>query len=497
MKKFFILILIFFSFHSNAEKIKDAVYLKMSRGGFELINQQLPEIVNGYLKKIDIPNLYFSIPGIGKAIARDIKIGIDLESINLFPQDGYLDIDSILRAFRVDIGNIRVEDYFTGLVGVNCYGTSILLGQNDVFPFSTKLGLKVHNRKLKVDLGNVYFKLRDDQIKTFGPRRCASLLNPNMVFLRIAISKFLKASRPIIYRTLKVVTRTYGVIFNKILSQVFDNFALPLIIPDLFIAPETRLLVSGFPSMIELREEGIKLRLDASLRRGSIEEILKLNSSGVRVLDYASISISPELINDLLGIIFDGKHTQDLELNSDLNEIIDDLLKYGQFSELLPELRDIGTDEDPLKMYLSLKQAPRIEIDPDSPKIRAYIPQLVMRTQVHAEEEWRDFFSFFNDLGIEVEIEKNEDGIKAEVEILHQKVTGKWSPSYSPQDPTFNVDTANEFFPMLFNMLLEVLNEKLTLEIPILNIGGETVTIGDLEVRDGNIHIEISKLPPF
>lgn len=496
MKNILFILAILFSFNANSKHIKDALYLEMSDSGFNLINDQLPQILNGYLNKVDFPDISFSVPGIGTAIARDIKFGIELNSIKLRPKDGYLDIDSVIRNLRVYIGNIRIQDYFTGLIGVNCYNTNVYLSNNSNLPFSTKLDVKIRDRKIRVNPKDLNFYIKEDQFKTIGPSRCASLLNPNAVFVQIAVTKIIQSSRPMINMALKVISKTYGSLINKVVNDIVNNFSIPIILPDILIAPETRLLASGFPSMLEITSNGIKLKLDASLKRGSIDGVSSLDSRP-KLLDYASLSIAPELINQLLGIIFDGKYVQDLEINSDLNEMIGELLKYGQFSMLLPELENIGNDEDELKMFIGVRKAPTFNIDFESNKIKISLPDLVMRTQVYSENNWRDFFNFHHDMGLEIGLEKRENEIKAEVDILRHVVSGNWSENYHPHNNDFNEEGANEFFPMLFEMLLEAMNENLKIEIPVLNIGGENITIGDLKIKEGKLHIDISKLNSF
>jgi hypothetical protein len=494
--KVLLIFALFFSLNANSKSIKDALNLELSRPGFNLLNQTLPQILNGYLNKMDFPDLSLSIPGVGRAIAKDIKFGIEMKSIRLLPQNGYLDIDSVIKNLRIHIGNIRVEDFYTGVVGFNCYKTSIYLANNNDLPFSTKLGLKIQNNKIRVNPRDLKFYLNKDQFKTNGPVKCANLLNPNDVLARIAMVKALKSSRPIINMAIKVIARTYGYLLNNIVNDVVNRFTLPIVIPDILIAPETRILASGFPTRMELTTEGIKINLDVNLRRGHIDGFYSLDKRPY-LLKYAHLSLNPELINELLGIIFDGTYTQDLEINSDLNEMISEILTHEQFSMLLPELENIGEGDDQLKMFLAVKSAPHFKIDSTGSKINFLLPDLEMRTQVNMHGKWKDFFHFHHDMGLEMGIEKISDEIIIDAEVLHHKVTGKWARSYSPQDHIFYQDEANEFFPMLVELLLETMKERLRLEIPIIQLGDDAITINDLEIKDGRLHVDIMKFGSF
>lgn len=492
MKSLILIVGLIFSINLSAKSnnlIEDALYLKITDSGFKVINKSFPTFINDYLKDIKFPNVSFSIPGVGRAIAKDIKFSLNMDKIEFVPREGHLDIDTIIENLKIDIGNIRIQDYFTGLVGFNCYKTRISLV--DDLPFSTELGLEVKNRKVLVNPKKLKLNIKRHQFKTQGPRRCASLLNPNEFLLKAAVSKFLKSSRPIINVAIKFISTSYVTLINDIVNDIVNKFDIPIILPDLLVAPETRILASGFPRDIKVSSKGLEVKVDVFLRRGEIKDKLIFDNYP-EVFSYASLDLSPKILNRLLEIIFDGTYTQDLEINSDLNEMVSELLTHGQFSDLLPELESIGEEDDQLKMFISINSPPIIKIDSSGRKILIEVPDLEMKLQIFKGGSWIDFFSFHHNLKLEMEVKKEADEIVANVSILEHKVDGKWADTYSPSDNVFYQDTAEEFFPMLLDMLLEVMRDRLKLEIPIFNLDGYDIMLGDIEVKDGKLYVDIT-----
>jgi hypothetical protein len=210
----------------------------------------------------------------------------------------------------------------------------------------------------------------------------------------------------------------------------------------------------------------------------------------LELLKYFSVGIKTELINNLLTALFDSGGISEIELTEDMHEVIGALVDQSELANFLPDLEKIELDEDKLRLFVSLKGSPSLEIS-SSNELIFNVPHLSLKFKAKRNGEWSDYFTFILKLrtGLDINIRGEQLGLSLNLKKLN--LEGEWAELYKPLDKTFYREDAEESFKSLVYMISSELEDSPLLGIPSFEVGDREITVRNFKVENNFLYIDI------
>jgi hypothetical protein len=173
-----------------------------------------------------------------------------------------------------------------------------------------------------------------------------------------------------------------------------------------------------------------------------------------------------------------------------MHDVIGALVDRSELANFLPDLEKVELDEDKLRLFVSLKGFPSLEIS-SSNKLIFNVPHLRLKFKAKRNGEWRDYFTFILKLkvGLDINIRGEQLGLSLGLKKLN--LEGEWAALYKPLDKTFYREDTEESFKSLVYMISSELEDSPLLGIPSFEVGDREITIKNFKVENNFLYIDI------
>lgn len=492
-KLIFSLLLVLFSpflFSSeNPPFVESAVKIEMTEAGFEIVGGILEERFLSDINDFPIDDMNLSLPLVANIKTKGLRFSAAFKKINIRPLEGGIELDILINDFTIKIEELRFESFFMPWIGSSCFNTEISFGNKNNLPLYGRIGISIKNGKMKLTHRALTFDLGPNQYVTQGPLNCRGAFGLKDYISQFALKTILENARPFINAAVKIAGKPILNNIGPFLSKEIEKIKIPIGLPDLFVIPPMDIFFKARPINMEFRKDG--MYADVTLAVGKMEEKSLFKEEPI-LLKYFSLKIKSDFVNELFKVLIPSE-TPKIEINSDLHEMLTDMLKASEMSVLIPDLDKISLDTDRIKIFVSIIETPKLEID-DENKIIAIVPNIGATIQVKQNGKWRDYFTMFIDTKISIKIEMSES-LNFEIDAQKLEVSGKWPSDYTPTDATFFSDDAEEIFRHLLTVMASKEGGFGGGNLPTIPIGGHFLSIKNIAVEKPYISLDVMKAP--
>jgi hypothetical protein len=282
---------------------------------------------------------------------------------------------------------------------------------------------------------------------------------------------------------------------DKKLNSLIKEKSFPLSLPKFTEGSGAKMHAFMIPEKFVFNHGTMGLLV--SVRLAEVEEkgleLEKEESGDLELLKYFSIGIKPKLVNILIKGLFPNEKLPKMELKEEMHEVIGAIVDRSELANFLPDLEKIDLDQDKLRLFVSLKKYPSVELD-SSGQLNLNIPHVGLNFMAKRNAKWSDYFTFNIDLkvGLDVAINDNQLGLSLDLKKLN--LEGEWPKSYGPMDDTFFREDAEESFKSLIYMISSQLEDSSLLALPSFEFGDREITFKNFEIKNGFIFVDIIPL---
>lgn len=415
-------------------------------------------------------------------VTRGLRYSVDFKGLTLNATNAGIQIDFAVNDVSLTADAIELSRPFLWWqLKSECRGVDInVSGPDDlalsilVEPFVAAGG------HLDARIVGINFGIDPDSYFVRGPDSCSGILGFNN-YLRSTISNVLAGASS---QVSEIVRRQVAELLPSGISgldaMLHKSFDLDIGFPGVPISKS--LVLSGAPESIEFNDDRIVfvMKSEVSIREegGFLEHSQKERHAEANghELRFASIGLNKQVINDALVEVYPGADLE-FEISREKFPQIAEFLTREKLSAIWPDLNEITTDEEDLRVFASFGQVPSIEPREAQPGETAagvdiYIPNAKLIFQIRYDGRWIDY-AFLN---VHLRIPLVMDMVDGEMEIAFRdvttvQITGGWADGYQPTVDIVETDLAQVVVKSLFEMLyLE--GPLMKLLIPVYDFGG-------------------------
>ena len=473
----------------NPPFIDNAIKIEMTEAGFGIIGGILEERFSTDISDFPIEDIDLSLPLVANIKTKGLSFSAAFAKIDVKPLDGGVELDILIKDFTIKIKELRFENFFMPWIGSSCFNTEIGFGNNNSLPLNGKIGISVKNGKMKLSHRSLKFDLDPNQYVSQGPLSCKGLFGVKDYIAQFALKTILKNARPFINAGVKLLAKPLLNNIGPFLAKQIEKVRIPIGLPDLFVIPPMEIFFKARPINMEFRKDG--MYADISLAVGKSED-KSLEASEPMLLKYFTIKMKENFINELFTVLIPGE-TPKIEINADLHEMLGDLLLASELSAILPDLETAQMDTDRIKLYISIKETPKLEIGDDG-NIIVIVPSTAADIQIKRDGKWIDYFTMIIDMKLSIKIDVSER-LSIEIDPQRFEITGKWASEYTPSDSQFYADDTEDVLKQLLEMITSEEGGILGENLPTIPIGGHFLSIKNVLVEKPYISLDVMQAP--
>lgn len=430
----------------------------------------------GRLQNQPLPNVGFEVPVLFNARAEGITYSVKLRELGLAPATDALDVAALIEDVEVHIDHLRLESWLFPELGTSCYGTTIHIGNGSDLPASARLGARLEDGRVVLDVQSLDFALSSEQYATDGPQHCIGPFDIQDYISPYVVAAVLGEARPVVELGVQLGLREVIPSVGDALNDL-AGAKLPLALPDLVVLPATKVLLGFKPYALELTPEKLSLKLSLFIRRDETEARLPRARAAANGILLGHVGVNPHFLSAVTAVTM-PHGSLPVELHPEAHQLVALLTGRDAMASILPDLSAAPLESDRLRLFVRFLAPPTFAQD-DAGNLLVGIPSMEWRYQVLEQGAWRDYFlmSIKAQLGLRLSSAPSE--LRFKVTGGEVAVDGRWAPGYAPRDATFDRETAQAFFGSLVQILAEA-EEPVAMRLPSLPVGGHELTIGGL-----------------
>ena len=418
--------------------------------------------------------------------AKDITFSAKFEKIIIKPIKDGIDLRLEIRDLSLNIGEARISNWFLPGLGTSCFDTKVTLGNKKLIPIRARIGLKLVNGKLQFRDKGIKFHLNPRQYVTSGPSNCMGAFGVTDVMTEFLVRNALASARPVINGAVKVATKVLSSKIGDLLLAQLDKARIPVTIPNILIIPETKIKIGVRVNDLKITKNNMRVVLGVALEKDT-DKGMEEGELPVLV-KYGTIGIKPAFADKLLAALIPAEGTNPIEITPDFHEMVQEILLTSEFSNFIPDLEQIETDTEELKMFVTFLHPPKIGLEGDT--LLAGLKGLQLKLMIKKDGEWMDYF--FIKLGVDLSIkgEISDGKIKLFPSISNLDITGDFAAGYTPVDNTFLKDELKDMVELLLGLFTEG-DEGLAIDVPFFTLGTRRVGVDNLMIKAPYLFIDL------
>lgn len=493
MKKAWSVVVSSLMFASSAFAVEATFKARLTSDGFKVVGDEIRSNALPQLSGMKLPNqrggaltVHYALKGItADAKFKDVKI---------VPKSDFLEVAVAVEDLKIDIKQMVLYERFPTPWGTVCSNLRLKAGQG--LPVIAKVGFntKVVDGKVAFEFRRIGFQNIRQTYDVNGPDRC-SLPIPGGRILAGVVEEFLVHAEPLLIAAIKVKMIEAEPQINKMLTKGF-NFTKELYVPEMKGVPHGKLALSGQPVGFQYDEEGVELAYHFDISRVS-----DLGGKGRGVVNpgegefantvLASFGLNANFLNSVLAAVIPGGTTP-VEVDNSVFPGIEDVLTKSFLATFLPDINEISTDSDRVRLKIQLMSTPSVNAISETQSLGVNINDMVLTFLISQNGQWHDYYAFKFKVGasLAATIDELHD---FRIKLLHgvtYQYTGSWAPDYTPTNPSVN----SEEFGLTVDAIIDALYEQDNLfkvELPLLPLGNEAVTIANPSVAGPFLGLEL------
>ncbi len=478
-----------FSFFNpiNAPFVKDSVSLEVNRSGFEVVSKIAEERLLHNIENQEIPDQNLSIPLLANININRVSFSAQFERIKVIPFNNGLDIDLGIKNLEINVGEVRFSNYFIPALGTSCFNTKIKVANGKTLPIRARLGIRMENGLLKLKNYGFNFYLDNHQYQTQGPNGCVGAFGITDYLTTFFAQNLLSAARPAINLALNAGVDLLASDLGTLLFTQIEKFKLPLKLPNLLIIPEGKIFLAFKIQEIKISSEKMKLVLALAVEKDNSKA--DLETTAPEILKYGILGINPEFLTNLLGVLIPKEGTKEIEITSDFHEMVSDILKVNEFSNFIPDLGNIKTTSDQLRLFITFRKPPVFAIKEG--KLFAKIPDLTMKLMVEQDKKWIDYTFIHVQTSFVLNVKIVEGSIVVGLKLEDLNLTNDFAPSYRPTNTTFLGQEFADSLRIIVDLFTENEDGGMKLDLPFFVFEDRKITLGDIYIKEPYLYIDV------
>jgi len=300
------------------------------------------------------------------------------------------------------------------------------------------------------------------------------------------VRNVLASARPVINGAVNLATKILSSKIGDLLLAQLDKARIPVTIPNILIIPETKIKIGVRVNDLKITKNNMRVILGVALEKDTDKGMEEGELPAL--VKYGTIGIKPAFADKLLAVLIPAEGTNPIEITPDFHEMVQDILKTTEFSNFIPDLEQIETDTEELKLFLAFLHPPKIGLEGDT--LLAGLKGLQLKLMIKKDGEWMDYF-FINlgaDLNLKAEVSDGKIKLFPGLESLD--VSGKFAADYTPADNSFLAEDLKETLQVILELFTDG-DEGLAIDVPTFTLGTRVIGIDKLEVKSPYLFLDI------
>jgi len=474
-------------FGSNPTAFTDeALFLDINDKGFEALGDIAQDQLLGNLQDQIMEDINVDLPLIAKFSIKNISFSAKFEKIKIVPVKDGLEVMLAIRDLSITVGEVRISNWFVPSIGTSCFDTKITMGNGNLIPITAKIGLKMKNGTLSFRDRGIKFHLNPRQYVTSGPSSCKGVFGITDTMSEFLVRNVLAAARPAINAAVKLGTKVLSSKIGDLLFSQIDKVRIPLTVPNILIIPETKILLGLRINDLIITENNMRVILGVAIEKNNNKAVEETELP--ELIKYGTLGLNPVFINKLIAVVMPKEGTNPVEITPDFHEMLGEILKTSEFANFIPDLEELETDTDEIKLFLTFLNPPVLGIKENS--LEASLDGVQLKIMVKKDGEWMDYFFINIGTNLSVKGEIADGKLKLFPAISRLDVGGEFAAGYTPANDTFLSADLKETFEILIDLFTEG-EDGLAMDVPFFTLGSRRIGLDKLEIKEPYLFLDI------
>ncbi|RLA64810.1 MAG: hypothetical protein DRQ88_01485 [Epsilonproteobacteria bacterium] len=471
---------------NSAAFTDEALFLDINKDGFEALGDIAQDQLLGNLQDQAMEDINLDIPLIAKIKVKNISFSAKFEKIEIIPEKDGLDVRLAIRDLSIKIGEVRVSNWFLPGMGTSCFNTKITLGDGNLIPIRARLGLRLKNGSVQFRDRGTKLHLNSRQYVTSGPTSCKGMFGVTDAITEFVVRNVIAMARPAINAGVKLGVNVLSSKIGDLLFTQLDKVRIPLTIPNILITPETKILMGIRINDLKITKDKMRLILGVAVEKNYNKGMVETELP--ELLSYGTLGLNPVFINKLIATVMPEEGTNPVEITPDFHEMLKEMLRTSEFANFIPDLDEVETDTDELKMFLTFLKPPKLALKDNS--LDMSLKDVELKLKIKKDGTWIDYF--FINLGTDLNVkgEISDGKLKLFPELSSFDVDGQFADNYTPINNTFLADDLKETLEVILEIFTEG-EEGLAIDIPLFTLGTRQIGFDKLEIKAPYLFLDL------